>query len=250
MNFFFRCLLNKDVISKSDPMCVVYIQLPKSQTWQEYGRTEIIKNNLNPEFATKFLIDYRFEELQKLKFKIYDIDGASTVLDNHDFLGEVECSLGQIVSSGKYVVALHHPSFKSKGQLCVQAEEISGLPKEEVVFLFSAQDLKKSFFSKPDPFLVIYKDSNLIHRTIFMKNNRNPQWPKFTIPMRALCDKNGQDVKLLLQSWNHNENGKHKLLGEVHFTRQTICNAPQTFNLNKKVKSIQRSNDYWKLWPN
>jgi hypothetical protein len=100
-------------------MCVVYIQLPKSQTWQEYGRTEIIKNNLNPEFATKFLIDYRFEELQKLKFKIYDIDGASTVLDNHDFLGEVECSLGQIVSSGKYVVALHHPSFKSKGQLCV-----------------------------------------------------------------------------------------------------------------------------------
>ena len=72
-----------------------------------------------------------------------------------------------------------------------------------------------------------------------MKNNRNPQWPMFTIPMRALCDKNGQDVKLLLQSWNHNENGKHKLLGEVHFTRQTICNAPQTFNLNKKVKSTK-----------
>ncbi len=231
-----RCLLNKDVLSKSDPMCVIYTQLPNSQTWQEHGRTEVIKNTLNPEFATKFLIGYRFEEFQKLKFKIYDIDGTSAILDNHDFLGETECSLGQIVSSGKFVTELHHPNFKGKGQLCIQAEEISGSPKEEVEFQFSAQDLKCGFFSKPDPFLVVYKESNLIHRTTFIKNNRNPQWPKLTIPMRSLCEKNGQDAKLLLQSWNHNKTGKHKLLGEVHVTRQHICNAPQTFSLNKKVK--------------
>ena len=227
--------MNKDVLSKSDPMCVVYTQLPNSQTWQEHGRTEVIKNNLNPEFATKFLIGYRFEELQKLKFKIDDIDGTSAILDNHDFLGEAECSLGQIVSSGKFFIELHHPSFKSKGQLCIQAEEISGSPKEEVEFLISGQQFKSGFFSKPDPFLVIFKEGNLIHRTIFIKNNCNPQWPKFTVPMRALCEKNGQDAKLLLQSWNYNKNGKHKLLGEVHVTKQTICNAPQTFSLNKKV---------------
>ena len=30
----------------------------------EVGRTEVIKNNLDPEFATKFQISYKFEEKQ------------------------------------------------------------------------------------------------------------------------------------------------------------------------------------------
>lgn len=224
-------------MSKSDPICLVYIQLPNNSTWQEHGRTEVMKNNCNPEFATKIIIGYRFEEQQKLKFKIYDIDGSSPVLDDHDFLGEAECSLGQIVSSVNFVTALRHPSFKSKGQLFIRAEEIDDSPKEEVEFLFSAEGFKKSgFFSKPDPFLEIFKENTVVHRTAFIKNNCNPQWPKFTVPMRALCTKNGQDVKLLLRSWNYNKNGNHKLLGEIDVTRNGICNAPQTFNLMNKVK--------------
>lgn len=232
-----KSLLNKDVMSKSDPICLVYIQLPNNSTWQEHGRTEVMKNNCNPEFATKIIIGYRFEEQQKLKFKIYDIDGSSPVLDDHDFLGEAECSLGQIVSSVNFVTALRHPSFKSKGQLFIRAEEIDDSPKEEVEFLFSAEGFKKSgFFSKPDPFLEIFRENTVVHRTAFIKNNCNPQWPKFTVPMRALCTKNGQDVKLLLRSWNYNKNGNHKLLGEIDVTRNGICNAPQTFNLMNKGK--------------
>lgn len=231
-----RNLLNKDVLSKSDPMCVVYVQLQNNQTWTEHGRTEVLTNTLNPEFATKILIAYHFEEVQKLKFKIYDIDSSSHLLENHDFLGEAECNLGQIVSStNKFETTLYHSGNRSRGQLCVKAEEIGSF-KEEIEFQFSAQGFKRSrLFSKPDPFLAIYKDNTLIHRTTPIKNNCNPQWPKFIVPKRAICAKNGQDAKLLLQSYNYNDNGKHKLLGEVYIATREICSAPNTFNLLSKV---------------
>ena len=38
-----------------------------------------------PEFATKMLIAH--QEIQKMKFKIFDIDGNSHILKNLDFMG-------------------------------------------------------------------------------------------------------------------------------------------------------------------
>ncbi|KAF4798000.1 Copine-3 [Turdus rufiventris] len=91
-------LLDKDVGSKSDPLCVL-LQNSSGQQWYEVDRTERVKNSLNPRFAKKFLIDYYFELVQKLKFGIYDIDNKTYDLSDDDFLGELECTLGQIVSS-------------------------------------------------------------------------------------------------------------------------------------------------------
>ena len=60
------------------------------------GRTERLANSLNPQFSTPIIIDYFFEELQKLKFVIHDIDSASGSLKDADFLGEMQCNLGQV----------------------------------------------------------------------------------------------------------------------------------------------------------
>lgn len=59
-------------------------------------RTERIKNCLNPKFSKTFVIDYYFEVVQKLKFGIYDIDNKTIELSDDDFLGECECTLGQV----------------------------------------------------------------------------------------------------------------------------------------------------------
>ena len=67
----------------------------------QIGRTECIPNNLNPEFVTKIGVDYYFEERQLMKFEIYDIDNKSPRLQDHDFLGRLECSLGEIVANAK-----------------------------------------------------------------------------------------------------------------------------------------------------
>jgi len=36
----------------------------------QFGRTETIQNTLNPDFVRKFVMDYFFEESQKLKFEM------------------------------------------------------------------------------------------------------------------------------------------------------------------------------------
>ena len=36
----------------------------------QFGRTEVIWNNLNPSFVKKFVLEYFFEESQKLRFDV------------------------------------------------------------------------------------------------------------------------------------------------------------------------------------
>lgn len=58
-----------DVFSKSDPY--VKISFKRDFNIKQYlflGRTETINNNLNPNFAKSFVIDYIFESRQDIKF--------------------------------------------------------------------------------------------------------------------------------------------------------------------------------------
>ncbi|KAG1649686.1 Copine-5 [Nymphon striatum] len=111
----FRNLVDADVFSKSDPMCVAYTKQTGLNEWYEIGRTETISNTLNPDFTKKFVLNYYFEESQKIKFEIYDIDSTSRRLEDHDFLGVAECTLGEIVSNGclkrqlKRLIIRHFP---------------------------------------------------------------------------------------------------------------------------------------------
>lgn len=50
-----RNLRNMDVFSKSDPMVVIYFRNYSTGQWQIIGRTEVIMNNLNPDFAMKVM---------------------------------------------------------------------------------------------------------------------------------------------------------------------------------------------------
>jgi len=61
----FRNLLDCDMFSKSDPMCVVYMKTPETSKWNEICRTECISNSLNPDFVTKVI--YLFF-IKKLKY--------------------------------------------------------------------------------------------------------------------------------------------------------------------------------------
>lgn len=62
----------------------------------QYDRTETAVNNLNPAFSKKFVLEYHFEEVQKLKFALFDQDKSSAQLEEHDFLGQFACSLGTV----------------------------------------------------------------------------------------------------------------------------------------------------------
>ena len=57
------------------------------------------------------MIDYHFEEVQQLKFTVYDVDYHKRVDDvsKHDVIGEIECCLADIVTVGQqYTRNLRH----------------------------------------------------------------------------------------------------------------------------------------------
>ncbi len=65
-----RKLIDMDVFSKSDPICVLFVKEFGNDRWKEFGRTEIVWNNLNPNWVKKFVMNYYFEEAQKLRFEV------------------------------------------------------------------------------------------------------------------------------------------------------------------------------------
>ncbi|XP_023235399.1 copine-3-like [Centruroides sculpturatus] len=165
-----RCLIDRDATSKSDPTVVLYLNVGGRFT--EVGRTEIIKNNHNPDFCRSIKIDYFFEEVQKLKFVVYDIDNDTKTLADDDFLSVLECTLGEIVSSSPCTRQLLSKSgHKQKSKIIIRAQEIGKGGNDLLLLAFHAKKLdNKEFFSKSDPFLEFRKqesDGNwtVVHRT-------------------------------------------------------------------------------------
>ncbi|KER26515.1 hypothetical protein T265_06235 [Opisthorchis viverrini] len=71
---FIRNLCDTDILSKSDPPVVVVFEKTHDNSWRELGRTEVIQNTLNPDFVKKIVIEYHFEEQQRLNFAVYVFD--------------------------------------------------------------------------------------------------------------------------------------------------------------------------------
>ena len=62
------------------------------------------------QFAKTIVMDYYFEEVQMLKFVVYDVDSERHIddLSRHDLIGEAEFTLADVISAGQVLAkALH-----------------------------------------------------------------------------------------------------------------------------------------------
>ncbi|KAK3103604.1 hypothetical protein FSP39_020468 [Pinctada imbricata] len=143
-----RKLRDMDILSKSDPMCVLFTYDLRANTYYEFARTEVIQDNLNPNFVKKFVMNYFFEESQKLKFEVYDVDSQSSHLDKHE------------------EVSLH---FRATH---LDKKDFFGKSDPYLVFYRANED----------------NSYTIVHKTEVIKNTLNPTWKPFTIHARALCN--------------------------------------------------------------
>jgi len=226
-----RCtdLADKDLFSKSDPICVMFIQ--RQGQWYELGRTEMIKDTLNPSFEKKFIVDYSFEERQVVKFEVYDWDMESNRLSDHDFLGRSETTLGTIVSTGQYISVLRRENSNSKSKIYVLAEEVKS-SKEVVKLQLRAEKLdKKDFFGKSDPFFVISKMASqgqqwsVVKKSEIIMKNLNPTWAMFEISAKLLCNGDHErSLKIDVYDWD--SDGSHDYIGSISTTlSKLLCSA-------------------------
>lgn len=183
-------LTDMDIITVSDPVCALFVW--DQGRWKEFGRTEVIWNNLNPEWVTYFSVQYVFEMRQPLMFRVYDVDSDNCDLNSQDFIGEASIELSQIISaSGTTELELHLPNkTKSRGTLYVTPEQVEG-SASIVEMKIKAMNLKKlHWIGGNSPFFIISKSSEggrflPIYQSEVVGKMR---WQKFTIPFQQLCN--------------------------------------------------------------
>uniref|UniRef100_A0A7N6AIH0 Copine-3 n=1 Tax=Anabas testudineus TaxID=64144 RepID=A0A7N6AIH0_ANATE len=240
-------LLDKDVGSKSDPLCVL-LQSTGGDKWIELGRTEQVKNCSSPSFSERLRVDYQFETVQNLKLAVYDIDNSTSNLNDDDYLGGVELTLGQV----QVFIVL----FRLLKRLCslfcycsVTAEEIKD--NRAIELELAAKNLdKKDTFGKSDPFLEFFKQGDsgkwqLVHRTEVVKNNLNPSWKKFTVPLQTFCSSD-LNRSLKVDCSDHDSDGSHDLIGSFTTTVSDLQKPSVEFECihpekQKKKKSYKNS---------
>ncbi|XP_047940631.1 protein BONZAI 1-like isoform X3 [Salvia hispanica] len=224
-------LRDRDVLSKSDPMAVLYIK-GSDGSLRELGRTEVVLNSLCPKWINKFTVTYQFEMVQNLVLRVYDVDTQfhgmdvkAIKLEEQQLLGEATCTLSEIATKLYRTITVDlareevsAPGHTRKcGQLTVYAEE-SVASKTTVELILRCSDLEsKDLFSKSDPFLVISKATEHgilvpICKTEALENDHEPTWKPIFLSIQQVGSK---DSPLLIECFDFNSNGKHALLGKV-----------------------------------
>uniref|UniRef100_A0A8C7CB24 Copine family member 9 n=1 Tax=Oncorhynchus kisutch TaxID=8019 RepID=A0A8C7CB24_ONCKI len=218
-----------------------HTQTQNKATGRQFGRTEVIENTLNPDFVRKFVLDFFFEEKQNLRFDLgFMLIMVPLLLQ--DFLGQMFCTLGEIIGStgSRLERTLSGIPGKKCGNIIFTAEELSNCRDIATMQLCANKLDKKDFFGKSDPFLVFYRSNEdgtftICHKTEVVKNTLNPVWQPFTIPVRALCNGDyDRTVKVDVYDWDRD--GSHDFIGEFTTSYREFSRGQSQFNVYEVKK--------------
>ena len=105
----------------------------RGNMWQLLGITEVIMDNLDPEWVKCFDVPYKFEEQQLFKAVVYDIDDFQNLKawDKHDLVGEIEFTLHEVVTAKDQIMIRPISQSKKEATIEVCGEEIQGAGDNE-----------------------------------------------------------------------------------------------------------------------
>ena len=244
-----RNLMDKDLISKSDPYVSFYMKEKSSGNYVLKGKTETIKDNLNPNFVKTFIVDFIFEIKQECKFEVWDYDSDQ----KSDFLGIAETTIGEIAGSKGQTLILNlmNPNAKkNKSKIIIRTEKIAH--SNEIYYMkFRAEKLSNSstwlnLVSGKSPFFIMYKSREdgswlKVYESVVVMDDKNPHWKGYDIESHKINE--GDHLRpFKIECWNWKKSGTHKFFGECSITIENLLHNQRTFELKnaqtKKQKKI------------
>jgi hypothetical protein len=209
-------LKDEDILSKSDPF--VIIKDVTRAPARIVGKTEVVKNNLNPSFTTHIETNYFFETKQSFTAEVWDFDPDG----EHDLLGTAAFTVGQLMSASGSSLTLN---LQPKGQIILTGmnEGKGSSIRGSASFVIHGKQLKNmDTFGKSDPFFVVSRvlfaggagPANLetLFRSEVVDNDLNPKWKSqpTKIDLKRLCggDVDAQNIKIEVFDEDVTENEK------------------------------------------
>ena len=126
LNLSCNNLVNMDKKSKTDAFCIVW-DITKSDDKKKVGRTELIADNLNPQFVTAINVDYFFEQSQTFRVDVYDADHVDNLDDasGHELVGSYQFLLSDVCCSINQELEgpLTNPAISTPGNIHIRATE-------------------------------------------------------------------------------------------------------------------------------
>ena len=214
--------------------------------------TEQKFGNPHPEFVKALTTTYE-HEAQEILFECIDrsrnqevILGSAKlkILDimSHDKGTEafLEKQVKQVRKGGDVVEVVHRA-----GMITINAEEAKYGPKYEVVMDVSCHSLdsKNVIERGSDPYMVVSRIINgqftSVYTTEHFDNVNECEWKPIIISLEKLC-KGDFNSWLLLEVWDYENKGPHKLIG---YTRQSLAMLLDANEKNNQINALDLIND-------
>ena len=262
VELFFSCrnLKDMDFIGKSDPLLILYKHI-EGKHFSEVGRTEVIKNNLNPDFTKSFRLEFIFETKQKYKVILTDVDNFSTM--EGDFLGSAEFELADIIGSlqNMKIMRLRGRKGEETGKCIVRLDKVDESVKKLISLTFGVEGVPKSgFFSSRNSFVKIYKlrlsnkilqeaksgdikfdnlqvNAWLLNYKSSSKKGKDINFNQIVMKGSKLCN-NNFDIPLKIELWKYKSGGSHKFIGELYISINDIIGRKIFTFKNRKKQDL------------
>lgn len=255
-------LKKKDLIGKSDPMVVVYMEkldVLGQKKWTEVGRTEKIMNDHSPRWAKRVMVSYRFYELQRMRLAVFDVDKGGK-LSYDDELGLVQTDLGHVMSAGVFKASLTKMNYvrgvpkpvqgsSSQGELTVRVHNASVEGQSKVFMTMTGQglDRKDGLLGKSDPYYIVNQlmpnnDYSVVYKSETLKGTLNPTWR----PAEFVLNTQGQPphkIQLRVDCYDWDKYTPHDLIGRANVTLSQFSSGI-TFGLINESKQKRKGKRY------
>ena len=210
------------VMTRLDPMAVVYIKHDGNPYWTEIGQTSPLRDKSNPMWGETFDISFYFGKYQHIRFEIYNSAKSQTNL-----VATAQTNLAHIVRQGAVSIELDATDNSGAcGTLTIFAREIS-LSRELITLKMNATKVdKKDFFGRSDPFLLIYRCEDdgkwvQVYRSEVIKFTYNPDWKPFTLRAEDLC-KGDPSRPIIIECYDYDSHKVNDFIGKCQTNYKSL----------------------------
>jgi len=211
----------------SDPFAVVTVLSDDNSAKPTIvGKTEVIKNNLNPDWTKSFILDYEMGKPTNIIVKVFDEVSKG---DNIS-MGSVVFEVGSILGAKGNTKA--KKMKKSTGTVYARVEKPVGSGTLQLKMSGVKLTNTEGFLRKSDPFYEFKRKDygpkgtewNVVHRSEAVKNNLSPDWKTANIDLGVLSD-DDFDKPLMLTIFDHESDGNHVVMGSIETSVNKLVEA-------------------------